>query len=276
VACGGAANSPPDVPYDPSPADGTTDQSIDVDLAWAGGDPDPGDTVTYDVYLAAGDPTPDLLACDDAATPACDPGTLAYGTTYYWYVVATDNHATSTIGPTWSFTTEATTTPVGPLVYGGHLVDDDANDQSSGNGNGVADCGETVELWVDLLNQGSERATTVVGTLSTDDPYVRWAANSKSGYPNVLPGAIRRNYNDFELLVAPDTPDGHVVQFQMNVTAAEGGPWVSSFDLVVACSAGARDTTYDLTLVKGPARRAGLWPAEGFWSSVTGSKVYAW
>jgi hypothetical protein len=35
----------------------------------------------------------------------CDPGTLSYGTDYYWYVVATDNHSATTTGPTWDFTT---------------------------------------------------------------------------------------------------------------------------------------------------------------------------
>ena len=81
------------------------DQGIDVNLGWVGGDPDEGDTVSYDVYLAANDITPDVLVCDDVATPACDPGTLAYGADYYWYVVATDNHGASTTGPTWDLTT---------------------------------------------------------------------------------------------------------------------------------------------------------------------------
>jgi len=101
----GDANSPPNTPSSPSPADGATVQDVNVDLGWTGGDPDTGDTVTYDVYLEADDSTPDDLTCDDVSTLACDPGTLAYGTHYYWYVVATDDHDASTIGDTWDFTT---------------------------------------------------------------------------------------------------------------------------------------------------------------------------
>ena len=45
------------------------------------------------------------------STPACDPGTLDYSTHYYWYVVATDNHAASTTGDTWDFTTAPAPAP---------------------------------------------------------------------------------------------------------------------------------------------------------------------
>ncbi len=96
-------NNPPNTPSSPSPTDGATDQDINVDLSWTGGDPDAGDTVTYDVYFEADDSTPDNLICNDVSVPACDPGTLDYSTHYYWYVIATDSHAASTTGDTWEF-----------------------------------------------------------------------------------------------------------------------------------------------------------------------------
>jgi len=61
--------------------------------------------VTYDVYLEANDSTPDNLVCNDVSAPVCDPGTLAYGTHYYWVVIATDNRGASTTGSTWDFYT---------------------------------------------------------------------------------------------------------------------------------------------------------------------------
>jgi len=98
-------NNPPNTPSNPSPSDGALDQSVNVDLSWTGGEPDPGDSVTYDVYFEANDSTPDVLICNDEASAFCDPGTLSYGTPYYWQVVARDSHGATTMGPVWDFTT---------------------------------------------------------------------------------------------------------------------------------------------------------------------------
>jgi subtilisin-like proprotein convertase family protein len=121
-----APNNPPNTPSNPSPPNGATGVSINADLSWTGGDPDPGDTVTYDVYFEANDSTPDSLLCNDASTPTCDPGMLAYNTHYYWYVVATDNHDASTNGTIWDFTTETPSSPPGPAtpISPAGLIDD--------------------------------------------------------------------------------------------------------------------------------------------------------
>jgi hypothetical protein len=100
------ANQPPHEPADPWPADGALDRLPPVTLAWTGGDPD-GDAVTYDVYLNAGEAPPQTRVCDDAASPACDPGTLLSDTVYSWQVVARDQHGAITSGPVWSFHTAA-------------------------------------------------------------------------------------------------------------------------------------------------------------------------
>ncbi len=97
-------NNVPDLPSNPSPADGATDQSVTADLSWTGGDPD-GDGVTYDVYFALDDPTPDVLICNDVASAFCDPGTLVQGGHYYWQVVAQDAYGLTATGPVWDFTT---------------------------------------------------------------------------------------------------------------------------------------------------------------------------
>jgi len=99
------SNNPPNKPSDPTPADTATGISILTDISWTGGDPDPGDTVTYDVFFDTSSP-PALLLCDDATTTTCNPGTLNYSTTYYWHVFATDKHGASTAGDIWQFTTE--------------------------------------------------------------------------------------------------------------------------------------------------------------------------
>jgi C1A family cysteine protease len=99
-----AANSPPNTPSSPSPANHATGVSISADLGWSGGDPDAGDVVTYDVYFGAS-PSPPLVSNDQSGT-TYDPGTLAYSTKYYWRITAADNHGASTPGLTWDFTTQ--------------------------------------------------------------------------------------------------------------------------------------------------------------------------
>lgn len=105
-------NLPPNVPSNPSPINGAIDQSINVDLGWTGGDPDPGDTVTYDVYFEKDDPTPDVLVSDDQSGTTFDPGTLEYSTHYYWQIIAKDNNGVTTPGPVWDFFTEDAPTPL--------------------------------------------------------------------------------------------------------------------------------------------------------------------
>ncbi len=99
-------NHPPYAPSYPNPANHATGVSVNVNLQWMGGDPDPGDTVLYDVYLEAGDSTPDVLVSGDQVDAIFDPGTLSYLTHYYWKVTATDDYGATTSGPIWDFTTQ--------------------------------------------------------------------------------------------------------------------------------------------------------------------------
>ena len=104
-------NNPPNTPNTPDPADGETNVGLDEDLSWIGGDPN-GDTVTYDVYFGTSSPPP-LVSSGQSGT-TYDPGTMSFGTTYYWKIVAEDEHGASTTGPIWDFTTEVNNPPNTP------------------------------------------------------------------------------------------------------------------------------------------------------------------
>ena len=100
------SNNPPYEPSNPIPQDGAENVSIYVSLCWTGGDPD-GDEVLYDVYFGNCSPPP--LYSDNLTGNCTDPppwSWLDYNTTYYWKIVAWDEHGASTEGPIWSFTTE--------------------------------------------------------------------------------------------------------------------------------------------------------------------------
>jgi hypothetical protein len=99
-------NDPPNQPSTPTPVDGATDQSLTVDLAWTGGDPD-GDEVLYDVYFDAGTNPPTTLVSDDQASTFYAPDVLTAYAHYYWRVATKDQHGATTEGPVWEFTTGA-------------------------------------------------------------------------------------------------------------------------------------------------------------------------
>ena len=97
-----SANHSPYEPMPISPLDGSADQPVDTDLNWIGGDPD-GDIVTYDVFF--GNVNPPSQVTSDQSSTIYDPGELSECETYYWKIIATDEHDVSTPGPVWSFDT---------------------------------------------------------------------------------------------------------------------------------------------------------------------------
>jgi len=93
------ANQPPYTPSNPEPCNGATNVPLTQTLSWQGGDPD-GDPVTYTIAISASD-LPLVVA---TTTLTRYTSTLITDTTYYWGITASDGISTS-IGPTWRFTT---------------------------------------------------------------------------------------------------------------------------------------------------------------------------
>ncbi len=94
--------SPPSKATAPVPVDGASGVSILANLSWNAG----GGATSRDVYFGT-DSTPDAgeLQGNQTAT-SFDPGTLAFGTTYFWRVDEVNSFGT-TPGDVWSFATEA-------------------------------------------------------------------------------------------------------------------------------------------------------------------------
>ena len=107
--------------------------------------------------------------------------------------------------------------PSGPyMVYHDHGIDDTAG----GNGDGVVNPGETIEMPVVLRNAGSDPATAVSAILSLVDPYVTIMDNSEN-YGDVPAESTATSYEDYDFTVTGDCPDGYVLGFQLDITSAE-------------------------------------------------------
>ena len=126
--------------------------------------------------------------------------------------------------------------PGGPVVLAGLTLDDDAAGDSRGNGDGVAQCGETIEAFTTITNQGLPLAG-VAATLTSADPYVTILWNTSSGYPGLAAGTSAVNASDWDLAVAAETPPAYTAHLGLRVTAANGGPWDLEVALPVSCAA---------------------------------------
>ncbi|MCF8405534.1 MAG: right-handed parallel beta-helix repeat-containing protein [Bacteroidales bacterium] len=98
--------SPPNLaplpPYNPVPQNGAMDYPIDGDtLFWSCSDPE-NDPLTYDVYFGTSNP-PYQVSSGQTDTIFVH-GMLDYDSTYFWKIVAHDDHGNFTEGAVWSFT----------------------------------------------------------------------------------------------------------------------------------------------------------------------------
>ncbi len=121
-------------------------------------------------------------------------------------------------------------TPSGPyMVYQSHLIDDAAG----GNGDGVANPGETIAMPVTLRNAGSEPATGVSAILRVNDPYLV-LSDSLEEYGDVPAGSTATCPNNYDYQILGGCPDGHLVDFTLEISSAETS-WVDhGLNIIVA------------------------------------------
>ena len=96
-------NKPPGHPYDPTPANGDVNVSVETSLSWFCTDPE-GDSLFFDIYLGKSMDPP--VIAEDTTVQVYNPGTLENGVIYYWKIVAKDDRGNETVGDIWSFATE--------------------------------------------------------------------------------------------------------------------------------------------------------------------------
>ncbi len=116
-----------------------------------------------------------------------------------------------------------TALPINPessyLVLGSSLLDDDMAGGSSGNGDGVANPGETIELWATVRNVGAADATDVTGTLTTTTPGVT-ILNPTASWADIPQGGQGTNTTALRFQVASSVTDGTALSFTLTMTDA--------------------------------------------------------
>jgi PKD repeat protein len=125
---------------------------------------------------------------------------------------------------TWesSFTLSAV---AGALKYGDFYVVD-----INGNNNGKLDPGETVEVFVSIMNDGSAEATGVMGELMSSDMYIT-IGDGAQDYGDL--GAGDEGEMSFEVTADAGTPTGHMASFTFDITGDKDLSAGGSFLIVV-------------------------------------------
>ncbi len=134
-----ANNRSPDSPAVAFPMNGSMNTPTTMTLVWSCSDPD-GDLLIYDVFFGATMPPTALIATVHRDT-VFTASALDTSRTYYWRIVAKDNHGGATTGAVWSFGTGSTRLEDGLAAF--YAFNGNAND-SSGNNNHATNHGATL------------------------------------------------------------------------------------------------------------------------------------
>jgi hypothetical protein len=151
-----------------------------------------------------------------------------------------DCTAASPASPTVTVTSGGTTTQNFSMVGTSNLQLNSVaiNDATSGNGNGVINSNECVNLNVALKNNGCANATGISATLTTSTPGVTVTQGSSS-YPNMVINATGTNSTPFQIQTSNSFPCG-TIDFDLNLTFPNGSKTVPV--TVPACTGGADQT----------------------------------
>jgi hypothetical protein len=109
----------------------------------------------------------------------------------------------------------------GGLIFHSHQVSDDETGGSIGNGDGVLNPGETIELWVTLYNSGTETAHNITGTLASESGNVT-VLNPSTAWNDIPPGGEGANLTALVFEISAAAADGEALPFTLTVTDDSG------------------------------------------------------
>jgi len=200
------SNTPPNKPSSPNPSNGSSDIAIATTLSWQCSDPD-NDTITYDIYF--GSTFPLTKVANNITGNSFSPGTLQYSTTYYWKVVAWDEHEAKNESELWHFTTQSIlqytlTTSVDPSGSGTIILNPSGGTYDEGTvvtATANANSGCQFDHW---SGDASGSSATVQITMDSDKSIV-------AHYRDVAPPQTIYS-------LSPSSPDGNNGWYVSNVT----------------------------------------------------------
>ncbi|MBI5366214.1 MAG: S8 family serine peptidase [Planctomycetes bacterium] len=129
----------------------------------------------------------------------------------------------------------AVRTPGTHLVYASHAVVDNGSAGTSGNGDGVANPGETVRVRVTVTNRGTVAATSGAGTLVSGDARATVTAAADT-FGNVASGASVAGAGGFLVALSAALPSNTAVPLTLTTRATNQADELNPFTLPVVTS----------------------------------------
>ena len=112
------------------------------------------------------------------------------------------------------------------LEYLSHIIDDDNEGASSGNGDGLPVAGESIQMPVQIINTGEIGAHDISAILSCNDPDIT-ITDSIESYEDLESGEIVWNNHDYNFDISETCP-AKDVEFMLKISSEEG-VWYNSF-----------------------------------------------
>ncbi len=119
------------------------------------------------------------------------------------------------------------------LDLAGEVLDDDESGVSDGNGDGVANAGETLEIAVSVENLGGGAANGASAQLSCDSPFVSISQGTVD-FGDVDAFETMEGLTPFVVELSPDTPDGESLEFSLSISDASRREWDHAFEINVS------------------------------------------
>ncbi len=117
--------------------------------------------------------------------------------------------------------------------YSAHIIDDDNNGHSSGNGNGIANPSETIELEVDLYNYGqSVTAYGVSAALTSESSFIT-VTRDTADFGDIAPGEAAAADQPYLIEVASNALNGNLVDLVLSVSDNSGNSWNSILQIPI-------------------------------------------
>ena len=189
---------------------------------------------TYGINVIGSTKTGSMLYFEDYYEP------LGAGVTFgealrQWMILHANQTGAQMWARSWFYGMANLGDPTLKVTQGVELISfeviDDGSGITSGDGDGIPDNGETVEIVLNFINMGSSPFEDLYVLASTDDEYTT-ILNGAGYIPSLQPGDSVL-VSGITMSFQPQTPDLHSVTVGLEIGDTGGHVWYEGFELIV-------------------------------------------